>query len=49
VARNATTAPVQSRDWAAANRPAFIGAATEAVMKAIGDHGAEQAAKTTKS
>ena len=38
-------APQESRDWAAANRPQFIGAATEAVMKAIGDHGAEQAAK----
>jgi limonene 1,2-monooxygenase len=37
--------PTESRDWAAENRPAFIGAATEAVMKAIGDHGAEQAAK----
>ena len=37
--------PQESRDWAANNRPAFIGAATEAVMKAIGDHGAEQAAK----
>jgi limonene 1,2-monooxygenase len=38
-------APQESRDWAASNRPQFIGAATEAVMKAIGDHGAEQAAK----
>ena len=37
--------PAESRDWAAENRPTFIGAATEAVMKAIGDHGAEQAAK----
>jgi limonene 1,2-monooxygenase len=37
--------PQESRDWAATNRPQFIGAATEAVMKAIGDHGAEQAAK----
>ena len=37
--------PQESRDWAATNRPAFIGAATEAVMKAITDHGAEQAAK----
>jgi limonene 1,2-monooxygenase len=43
--QGSTPAPVASRDWAAANRPAFIGAATEAVMKAIGDHGAEQAAK----
>lgn len=43
--QGSTPAPVASRDWAAGNRPAFIGAATEAVMKAIGDHGAEQAAK----
>ena len=32
-------------DWAAANRPAFIGAATSAVMKAVSDHQAERAAK----
>ena len=44
--QGSTPAPVQSRDWAAANRPAFIGAATEAVMKAMGDHAAEQAAKS---
>jgi limonene 1,2-monooxygenase len=43
--QGSTPAPVASRDWAANNRPQFIGAATEAVMKAIGDHGAEQAAK----
>jgi limonene 1,2-monooxygenase len=43
--QGSTPAPVASRDWAATNRPKFIGAATEAVMKAIGDHGAEQAAK----
>ncbi len=43
--QGSTPAPVASRDWAANNRPKFIGAATEAVMKAIGDHGAEQAAK----
>ncbi|HEX2851564.1 MAG TPA: LLM class flavin-dependent oxidoreductase [Acidimicrobiales bacterium] len=34
-----------SRDWAAENRPQFIGAATTAVMKAITDHQAEKAAK----
>ena len=34
-----------SRDWAAANRPEFIGAATGAVMKAVQDHHAEKAAK----
>ena len=47
--QGSTPAPVQSRDWAAANRPAFIGAATEAVMKAMGDHAAEQAAKSAQS
>jgi limonene 1,2-monooxygenase len=34
---------VRSRDWAAANRPEFIGAAFEAVGKAISDHQAETA------
>lgn len=34
-----------SRDWAATNRPEFIGAATNAVMKAFSDHNAEKAAK----
>ncbi|MEY2471757.1 MAG: limonene 1,2-monooxygenase [Actinomycetota bacterium] len=36
---------VGSRDWAANNRPEFIGAATNAVMKAFQDHHAEKAAK----
>ncbi|HVV35522.1 MAG TPA: LLM class flavin-dependent oxidoreductase [Acidimicrobiales bacterium] len=36
---------VGSRDWAATNRPEFIGAATTAVMKAFQDHNAEKAAK----
>jgi limonene 1,2-monooxygenase len=36
---------VGSRDWAANNRPEFIGAATNAVMKAFQDHNAEKAAK----
>ena len=35
---------VASRDWAANNRPEFIGAATNAVMKAFQDHNAERAA-----
>jgi limonene 1,2-monooxygenase len=35
---------VRSRDWAAANRPEFIGAAIGAVGKAITDHLAEQQA-----
>ncbi|HVE94749.1 MAG TPA: LLM class flavin-dependent oxidoreductase [Acidimicrobiales bacterium] len=36
---------VGSRDWAAENRPTFIGAATNAVMQAIQDHHAERAEK----
>ena len=32
-----------SRDWAAANRPAFIGAAGQAVMSAIQSHAEERA------
>ena len=38
-----------SRDWAAANRPEFIGAATTAVMKAFQDHNAEKEAKAAKA
>jgi hypothetical protein len=34
-----------SRDWAAENRPEFIGAAGNAVMSAIQQHAAERAAK----
>ncbi|HZT67619.1 MAG TPA: LLM class flavin-dependent oxidoreductase [Acidimicrobiales bacterium] len=40
---------VASRDWAAANRPEFMNAATTAVMKAVQDHHAERAAKSTPS
>ena len=36
---------VVSRDWATANRPEFMGAATGAVVKAIQDHHAEKAAR----
>jgi hypothetical protein len=36
---------VRSRDWAAANRPELIGAAINAVGKAISDHKAERAEK----
>ncbi len=43
--QGSTVSLVDSRDWAAENRPTFIGAATSAVMKAFQDHGAEQAAK----
>lgn len=41
--------PVDSRDWAAANRPEFIGAATTAVIKAITDHATEKKAKAEAS
>jgi limonene 1,2-monooxygenase len=34
-----------SRDWAADNRPTFIGAAGAAIMDAIGKHNEEKAAK----
>jgi limonene 1,2-monooxygenase len=36
---------VASRDWAAENRPEFIGAAGQAVMTAIQNHAAESAEK----
>lgn len=38
-------AAVESRDWATANRPEFIGAAVNAIGKAIQDHQAERAGK----
>lgn len=44
--QNSTSSLVTSRDWAAENRPTFIGAATGAVMKAFQDHNAEKAAKS---
>ena len=43
--QNSSTSLVTSRDWAAENRPTFIGAAGAAVMKAFSDHNAEKAAK----
>jgi limonene 1,2-monooxygenase len=43
--QGSTPSLVTSRDWAAENRPAFIGQATDAVMKAVSDHYAEKAAK----
>ena len=36
---------VESRDWAAENRPEFIGAVGGAIMQAITDHAAEREAK----
>jgi len=38
-----------SRDWAAENRPEFIGAVGGAIMQAISDHQAERQAKQTPS
>jgi limonene 1,2-monooxygenase len=43
--QGSTGSLVNSRDWAAENRPQFIGAATGAVMKAFSDHNAEKAAR----
>ena len=43
-----TERAVGSRDWAANNRPEFIGAATTAVMKAFSDHNAEKEAKAAR-
>jgi hypothetical protein len=37
---------VNSRDWAAENRPEFISAATTAVITAMQTHAAEKAAKS---
>jgi limonene 1,2-monooxygenase len=40
--QGSVTQTVASRDWAATNRPQFIGAAGAAVMKAVQDHHAEK-------
>lgn len=40
---------VASRDWAAENRPEFMGAAGAAMMKAVQDHHAEKAEKAEKA
>jgi limonene 1,2-monooxygenase len=40
---------VDSRNWAAENRPEFIGAATTAVISAIQSHHAEKAAKEAQT
>jgi limonene 1,2-monooxygenase len=39
---------VNSRDWAAENRPEFIGAVGGAIMKAITDQAEEREAKKAK-
>jgi hypothetical protein len=38
---------VASRDWAASNRPQFIGAAGAAIMKSVQDHHAEKSDTTS--
>ncbi|MDP9070547.1 MAG: LLM class flavin-dependent oxidoreductase [Actinomycetota bacterium] len=43
VFQGTATRAAQSRDWAAENRPAFMGAVGAAVMKAVQDHHAEAA------
>ena len=43
--QQSTPSLVTSRDWAAANRPQFIGAATQAIMTAVASHHAEREAK----
>ena len=43
------TSLTASRDWAAENRPTFIGAAGGAVMDAIQKHAAEKAEKAEKA
>jgi len=43
--QGSTPSRLDSRDWAATNRPQFIGAATNAVMKAVQDHQVEKASK----
>jgi limonene 1,2-monooxygenase len=47
--QGSTPSLVNSRDWAAANRPDFIGAAGNAIMSAITEHQEEKAAKAEKS
>jgi len=46
--QGSTPSLIGSRDWAAANRPTFIGAAGAAIMKAIQDHHAEKAEKGSR-
>jgi limonene 1,2-monooxygenase len=43
--QGSATSTTASRDWAAANRPDFIAAATSAVMNAVQSHHQEKAAK----
>ncbi len=47
--QGSTPSLVGSRDWAAAHRPEFIGAATNAIVGAITQHAEEKAAKAEKA
>ncbi|MBV8690688.1 MAG: LLM class flavin-dependent oxidoreductase [Actinobacteria bacterium] len=47
--QGSATAAVNSRDWAAANRPEFIGAVTGAIMSEVQKHHAEKEAKAAKA
>jgi limonene 1,2-monooxygenase len=40
--------PAESKEWVAENRPTFIGAAGQAIMSAIAQHGEEQSAKAAE-
>jgi limonene 1,2-monooxygenase len=44
--QGSVTQTVASRDWAASNRPTFIGAAGAAIMKAVQDHHSEKSDTT---
>ncbi|HZQ87969.1 MAG TPA: LLM class flavin-dependent oxidoreductase [Acidimicrobiales bacterium] len=47
--QGSATRAVNSRDWAAANRPEFIGAVTGAIMSEVQKHHAEKEAKAAKA
>ena len=47
--QGSTPSLVESRDWAAANRPEFIGEAMGAVMQSVSNHYAEKAAKESEA
>jgi limonene 1,2-monooxygenase len=47
--QGSATAAVNSRDWAAAHRPEFIGAVTGAIMSEVQKHHAEKEAKAAKA
>jgi hypothetical protein len=47
--QSASVGRVASRDWAAANRETFIGAAMQAVMSQISKHVQEQEDKTRQA